>query len=452
MADKSSMATEQPPAVPSDSPSQKSPAYALIFPNPYHLPDSAEMKKKLKIEEAKNKLYDILDIKSDSPAADRSRMDKLLQSRIDWLKSESTAVDITHAEFLADAVGTVVWVIRNHLGFTAALSVTKDDSLIICMITASEGILRKLAMEMQYPLTLNEPSDPEKPFTQVPPCQEVLDNSPEWWDSFKKYNSKGEPTADGETVFRPVDCIKLIAKGLQSIFDHPALFRYGVVTKALAVHDSEELAFLKQNWAAFGRILSKQPIARMRNYLGEKMTMYYAWLGFNVRMLFLPSLIGLIVFTALTLIGKDTEGTSWDNVLLVFFALFMSVWSTTNEQLWLRKQNEYVWRWDMTTFEEEEELKPEYEAEIKPDPISGKQRKERAGLKHTLRQGISYGVMITFMGIVLASVSAIFVYKATKANDPSWARICGLINAGQIWILNKIYTIVAAKMTDWGKD
>ena len=105
----------------------------------------------------------------------------------------------------------------------------------------------------------------------------------------------------------------------------------------------------------------------------------------------------------------------------------------------------------MATFEEEEELKPEYDAEIKFDPISGRHRKERAGFKHSIRQSISYGVMFTFMGIVLASVSAIFAYKATKANDPDWVRICGLINAAQIWVLNKIYTIVAAKMTDWGK-
>lgn len=451
MADKSSMATEEPPAVPSDSPSQKSPAFALISPNPYHLPDSPEMKKKLKIEDAKAKLYDILNIPNETSAEARSRMEKLLQSRIDWLKNEATT-DVTQAEFLADVVGTVVWVIRNHLGFTTSLSVTKDDSQIICLITASEGILRKLAMEMEYPLTLNEPSVPGQAFTQVPPCQAVLDNSPEWWNSFRKYNAKGEPSESGETVFRPVDCIKLIAKGLQSSFDYPALLRYGIVTKSLAVHDREELAYLKQNWASFGRMLSKQPIARLRDYLGEKMTMYYAWLGFNVKMLFLPSLIGLVVFTVLELIGSDAESTSLDNVLLMFFATFMSVWSTTNEQLWLRKQNEYVWRWDMTTFEEEEELKPEYDAEVVPDPISGKKRKERAGLKHILRQSISYGVMVTFMGIVLASVSAIFVYKATKANDPSWARLCGLINAGQIWILNKIYTIVAAKMTDWGKN
>jgi hypothetical protein len=450
MADKSSMATEQPPAGASDSPSPNSPAYALIFPNPYHLPDSPEMKEKLAIKAAKTQLYDIMDIKQNTPAEERTHFDKLLQSRISWMKDDATG-EITRSEFLADTVGTVVWVMRNHLGFAASLSVTKDDSQIICLLRASEGILRKLAMELEYPLTLNEQADPSKPFTQVPPCQPVLDNSQEWWDSFRKYDAKGTPAENGETVFRPVDCIKIIAKGLQSSFDYPALLRYGVITKSLPVHDPEELAFLKQNWASFGRMLSKQPIARLRNYLGEKMTMYYAWLGFNVRMLFLPSLIGLVIFTVLQVIGKDTENTSWDNVLLIFFALFMSVWSTSNEQLWLRKQNEYVWRWDMATFEEEEELKPEYDAEIKFDPISGRHRKERAGFKHSLRQSISYGVMITFMGIVLASVSAIFAYKATKANDPDWVRICGLINAAQIWVLNKIYTIVAAKMTDWGK-
>lgn len=436
---------------PAGSTAQTSPTYAVILPNPYHQPDAPEKQVKIPISKAKKHLYDILNIAQKPSTDERSHFEKLLDSRISWLKPDATG-DITQGEFLADVEGTVIWILRNHLGLNANLSVTKDESQIICLLTASEGILRKFALEMEYELTLNQPSDPNYAFTRVPPCQGVLDNTPEWWDSFVHYDNKGKPSETGETVFRPVDCIKIIARALNENFDILALLKYGVVLNHMPVHDREELAFLKANWASFKRILTPQPITRLRNYLGEKMTMYYAWLGYNVKMLFLPSLIGLIVATTLLLIGWNNEETSWDNVLLVSFAAFMSIWSTTNEQLWLRKQNEYVWKWDMTTLEEEEELRAEYDAEIVPDPISGRHRKERAGFHHILRQSISYGVMLTFMGIVMASVSAIFIYKASKANDPDWARICGLINAAQIWLLNKIYTIVANKMTDWGKN
>ena len=52
-----------------------------------------------------------------------------------------------------------------------------------------------------------------------------------------------------------------------------------------------------KNWAIY------QPIYIIRQYFGEKLAFYFAWLGFYTTWLFLPSIVGLLVslYGAITL-------------------------------------------------------------------------------------------------------------------------------------------------------
>lgn len=51
-----------------------------------------------------------------------------------------------------------------------------------------------------------------------------------------------------------------------------------------------------QNWGSAKKIFSVQPIDKVRDYLGEEVAMYFAWLGFYTQYLLVASVPGIIAF------------------------------------------------------------------------------------------------------------------------------------------------------------
>jgi anoctamin-4 len=53
---------------------------------------------------------------------------------------------------------------------------------------------------------------------------------------------------------------------------------------------------LHQEWARFGAWYKKQPFSLIKRYFGDKIGLYFCWLGFYTKMLILPAVVGLLVF------------------------------------------------------------------------------------------------------------------------------------------------------------
>ncbi|XP_025771230.1 anoctamin-1 [Puma concolor] len=162
---------------------------------------------------------------------------------------------------------------------------------------------------------------------------------------------------------------------------------------------------LYQEWASYGVFYKYQPIDLVRKYFGEKIGLYFAWLGVYTQMLIPASVVGIIVFlygcatvdenipsmemcdqrhniTMCPLCDKTcsywkmssacaTARAShlFDNPATVFFSVFMALWAATFMEHWKRKQMRLNYRWDLTGFEEEEEAvkdhpRAEYEARV----------------------------------------------------------------------------------------
>jgi anoctamin-7 len=84
------------------------------------------------------------------------------------------------------------------------------------------------------------------------------------------------------------------------------LIKAGVFTAAYPLHDGELddrinanklplRPWLGQAWACYGRMFKFQPLPEIRTYFGEKMAMYFAWLGFYTCMLVPLALMGVLV-------------------------------------------------------------------------------------------------------------------------------------------------------------
>uniref|UniRef100_A0A8D0GXQ2 Anoctamin n=1 Tax=Sphenodon punctatus TaxID=8508 RepID=A0A8D0GXQ2_SPHPU len=149
--------------------------------------------------------------------------------------------------------------------------------------------------------------------------------------------------------------------------------------------------FLKMNWARWRDIFYKQPIEEIRKYFGEKVALYFAWLGWYTALLFPAAVSGLIlviygfiyidsnqvskeicaVNTTITMCPLCDQGCPFwqlsetctyakvthlfDNEGTVLFAIFMALWATVFLELWKRHRATVVSCWKLYCWDEDEE-------------------------------------------------------------------------------------------------
>lgn len=61
-------------------------------------------------------------------------------------------------------------------------------------------------------------------------------------------------------------------------------------------------------WARPIKFYKKQPLCLIRKYFGDKIALYFCWLGFYTKMLVIPSIVGMLCF----LYGLATMGSEYN--------------------------------------------------------------------------------------------------------------------------------------------
>uniref|UniRef100_A0A8C7L5W3 Anoctamin n=1 Tax=Oncorhynchus kisutch TaxID=8019 RepID=A0A8C7L5W3_ONCKI len=201
-------------------------------------------------------------------------------------------------------------------------------------------------------------------------------------------------------------------------------------------------------------------------YFGEKIGLYFAWLGVYTQLLIPASMVGIIVFCygcytvdmdvpSLEMCDKQQNftmcplcdgvcdywhlstacGTArashlFDNPATVFFAIFMSLWVATFLEHWKRRQISLNHSWDLTGLEEEEDHpRPKYETvllqkrqmmrnkEKKNEKKKKKKKKIETGVeKLTWRDRlpgylINISSILFMFGLTFSAVFGVIVYR-----------------------------------------
>ncbi|XP_046713044.1 anoctamin-1a isoform X2 [Silurus meridionalis] len=312
-------------------------------------------------------------------------------------------------------------------------------------------------------------------------------------------------------IIKRVKCI-----GVKDIMGINTLIARGVYTSAYPLHDGDfegveaepnDRKVLYEQWARYSLFYKYQPIGLIRKYFGEKIGLYFAWLGVYTEMLIPAAVIGVIVFlfgcvtvdsdipsmeicdernniTMCPLCDRacsywkliEACGTArashlFDNEATVFFSIFMALWATMFMEHWKRRQMRLNYIWDLTGYEDEEnQQRPEYEFHVRKKRqrketnstdslMHGKHKltcKDRMPAYMTILMMMVFLIFVTFaivFGVVLYRISiktALHMSSSSPFRSNIRATVkttAALINLIIIIIMDEIYGMVARWLT-----
>ncbi|XP_034060578.1 anoctamin-9 isoform X1 [Gymnodraco acuticeps] len=255
------------------------------------------------------------------------------------------------------------------------------------------------------------------------------------------------------------------------------LMKMKVFEAKFCLHEKKKQRELKENWARWTACLQGQPITAVRNYFGEKVALYYLWLGWYTFLLIPPALIGVIVFlyglaffNSSPLIKEVCEADTvmcplcdkrckvwqlsdtctyakvsllFDNNGTVLFAMFMAVWATLFLEFWKRHRASYVCEWKVSDWcEEEEELILEIVNNANCEP------KE---YKHSYLRSTLVLICVTVMILVIIGLThALVVFRVIAAvvlAEGSWKFLSTHSNSGAMMLGAVLHYLIITVMT-----
>ncbi|XP_029944147.1 anoctamin-1a isoform X1 [Salarias fasciatus] len=297
-----------------------------------------------------------------------------------------------------------------------------------------------------------------------------------------------------------------------------SLLANGVYTSAYPLHDGDiegvtarpnDRKLLYEQWASYSVFYKYQPIGLIRKYFGEKVGLYFAWLGVYTQMLIPAAIVGVIVFLygcatvddnipsmeicdprnnitmcplcdracsywkLVTACGTARASHLFDNPATVFFSIFMALWAVLFMEHWKRRQMRLNYIWDLTGFGEEEEEhhkehnRAEYELRVMEKKMRREHlppKEEKVKLTCTDRMpaymvvvvSMCFMIALTFaivFGVILYRISIkaalhMSTYQAARSNIRATVKTtAAIINLIIIIILDEIYGAVARRLT-----
>lgn len=385
---------------------------------------------------------------------------EMVKKRVTWLYNDDSGdLKMTKREFLKAVISSVLFTIEYELNLKYSLLQSRDRDEIFCEIYADETWLENKAQSVGYRLQFRqEKSDLAEikkfPFKAIPPFAkfEVPTIFKEARNIFKHYDKDEKETDHGGSLFTYNDRVRLILSSLNTRLDLHIMKEYELSLEDFCLHSETPLTELKQSWGNFSGLFKAQPLDSIRNYFGEKIALYFAWMEMYKNFMISAGIIGLGVQIFVMLRYFDNGDKALSQYLQVFFALFLAFWASAFDQLWTRKQKFLAWRWGTTNFYEEEEQRGEFKGKMDRDPVSNKMKRKRIGkIWYAIRKLVSYSVLSVLIVSVLAIILGIMAARIILKNliFEVGLVLAGVINALQIRIMNLIYDKIATWLNDW---
>ena len=300
------------------------------------------------------------------------------------------------------------------------------------------------------------------------------------------------------------------------------LQREEIIIDAYPLHDGQPLQNfqneptserqkLQIEWASPQKMFKYQPIPAIKTYFGEKVALYFAWLGFYTTFLVPAAIIGIICFLYGVISSWSDESVKeicdqptnengtylfymcplcdrlcsyyllqtdgclysrvtnfFDNESTLFFTIIMSFWAIEYMEFWKRKQVSLAYKWHTIDFEKEEEItRPEFEIRasnsLRKNPVTNKWEPYMPPEERASRIIGAFSVVLFFIGLICSAVMGVVVFRAAlyavliqqdagsvrSRSKTIVAATAGVINLIFIKLLKYVYGYIAIWLTKW---
>lgn len=227
------------------------------------------------------------------------------------------------------------------------------------------------------------------------------------------------------------------------------LLSQDLIKNLFPIHDQEFLKKMGTEW--YKKPFATQPIDKIHHYFGDKIALYFAFLGFYTVALIPPAVIGIIYWI-----------TSWQSMYReAIFAVFNLVWATIFLEAWKRYCAELAFKWGSIDFVSSrfEEPRAHYHGRMGQNPVTGKPEPVFSKTERILRfYGVTVPVLCLCLGVAFYAMLGYFWLQAIVdrwyLEEKGWFNLLNtfmptVVYAIVIAILNSIYRKVATLLNDF---
>ena len=236
---------------------------------------------------------------------------------------------------------------QKHLHLKVELFQSIDQDQIFCKIKCSEENLMNHADLTDYKLQFRKNPFDTKPYMDPPPhapyerhesgnfgsqAQGLLGgfkskSVQKEKDLFQKYSRKSgkklQPGhSEGETLFRYVDRVRLVNDMIIEQIDTSELQNEKLIQAQFPLHNKKQLEEFQTKFSSWKSTFKSVDLASIRNYFGEDIALYFAYLIKYLIWLIMPTILGIIIFILEYTIGgrKDdyTNYTAGDFCVFIY--------------------------------------------------------------------------------------------------------------------------------------
>ena len=287
----------------------------------------------------------------------------------------------------------------------------------------------------------------------------------------------------GKTLFLAKDRLFLTKRIFDEVFDFGVLVEKEAINSVMALHDANygeaiTVSWFQKRWVEFWRGESDrvgapfvshpaieregrcpclfrpwaQPLMEIRAYFGEKVALYFAWLGFYGVALIVPSLVAGANYLYISLEDISPESKGFHPTLYVM-AVFLVIWAACYKEEWDREQQICAVKWGTLGLEDAEPDRPQFVGDEKEkrriSPITNQKETYFPPEKRAQRQRFGLCVVFVFIVLLLGCVSFIFFMENLLA-EVSWgSTVCSLMQSILIQVMSAIYAVVSTTLNDY---
>jgi len=207
------------------------------------------------------------------------------------------------------------------------------------------------------------------------------------------------------------------------------------------LHQENKLQWFRDEWLSnySCTMLHYIPIPEIRQYFGEPIGFYFAFLQHYIYWLSFPALLGTIAFC--TQLGVNEIGFE----AIGLFMLGLCFWVVAMTDFWKRKQQLFIIDWGQSKYAEKEVRRPQFQGIWEISEVTGQPVKVQEKGRYRRRLLASFSFTLLYIAMVCTSMVLLMTYRVEQQRDQSEADFqftsiwIGVVTAVCIILYDNIY-------------